>query len=66
MAKKIEIKVSQEIRIELMKEFPVCEKTIWNALKYETNGYTAESIRRRALELGATLMQEVNEEEGEK
>ena len=46
-----------------MKEFPVCEKTVWNALKYETSGYTAEQIRRRALELGGTLMQEVNEEE---
>ena len=63
MEKKKEIKVTQEIRIDLMKEFPVCEKTVWNALKYETSGYTAEQIRRRALELGGTLMQEVNEEE---
>lgn len=63
MAEKKEIKVTQEIRVELMKEFPVCEKTIYNALKFETSGYTAESIRRRALELGATLMVESKNEE---
>ena len=55
------IKVTPEIRAELMKEFPVSEKTVYNALTYATGGYTAEQIRRRALELGGKLMQEVAE-----
>ena len=55
------IKVTTEIRMELMKEFPVSEKTVYNALTYATGGYTAEQIRRRALELGGKLMQEVTD-----
>ena len=53
------IKITPEIRVELMKEFPVSEKTVYNALTFATGGYTAESIRRRAQELGGKLMQEV-------
>lgn len=56
------IKITPEIRVELMKEFPVSEKTVYNALTYATGGYTAEQIRRRALELGGKLMQEVTAE----
>lgn len=55
------IKVTTEIRVELMKEFPVSEKTVYNALTFATGGYTAEQIRRRALELGGKLMQEVKD-----
>ena len=55
------IKVTTEIRVELMKEFPVSEKTVYNALTFATGGYTAESIRRRAQELGGKLMQEVTD-----
>lgn len=55
------IKVTTEIRVELMKEFPVSEKTIYNALNFLTGGYTAEQIRRRAQELGGKLMQEVTD-----
>lgn len=53
------IKINPEIRVELMKEFPVSEKTVYNALNFLTGGYTAEQIRRRAQELGGKLMQEV-------
>ena len=53
------IKITPEIRVELMKEFPVSDKTVYNALTFATGGYTAEQIRRRALELGGKLMQEV-------
>ena len=67
------IKVTPEIRVELMKEFPVSEKTVYNALNFLTGGYAAEQIRRRAVELGGKLMQEVAEaaegpakEEGER
>lgn len=56
------IKITSEIRVELMKEFPVSEKTVYNALTFATGGYTAESIRSRALELGGKLMQEVTAE----
>lgn len=56
------IKITPKIRVELMKEFPVSEKTVYNALTYATGGYTAEQIRRRALELGGKLMQEVTAE----
>ena len=56
------IKITPEIRVELMKEFPVSEKTVYNALTFATGGYTAESIRRRAQELGGKLMQEVTAE----
>jgi len=63
MESKKEIKVTPEIRVELMKEFPVSEKTVYNALNFLTGGYTAEQIRRRAKELGGKLMQEVQEEE---
>ena len=59
METKKEIKVTSEIRVELMKEVPVSEKTVYNALHFETGGYTAEQIRRRAQELGGKLMQEV-------
>ena len=55
------IKVTTEIRVELMKEFPVSEKTVYNALNFLTGGYAAEQIRRRAVELGGKLMQEVTE-----
>lgn len=55
------IKVTTEIRVKLMKEFPVSEKTVYNALTYATGGYTAEQIRRRALELGGKLMKEVTD-----
>lgn len=55
------IKVTTEIRVELMKEFPVSEKTVYNALTFATGGYTAEQIRRRALEMGGKLMQEVTD-----
>ena len=55
------IKVTTEIRVELMKEFPVSEKTVYNALTFATGGYAAEQIRRRALELGGKLMQEVTD-----
>ena len=67
------IKVTPEIRAELMKEFPVSEKTVYNALNFLTGGYAAEQIRRRAVELGGKLMQEVTaiaegsaKEEGER
>ena len=50
---------------ELRKEFPVSEKTLYNALTFATGGYTAESIRRRAQELGGKLMQEVTTDEVE-
>lgn len=63
MESKKEIKVTPEIRVELMKEFPVSEKTVYNALNFLTGGYAAEQIRRRAKELGGKLMQEVQEEE---
>lgn len=53
------IKINPDIRVELMKEFPVSEKTVYNALNFLTGGYTAEQIRRRAQELGGKLMQEV-------
>lgn len=56
---KRKIEVTKEVRVELMKEFPVSEKTIFNALTFATGGYAAEQIRRRALELGGKLMQEV-------
>lgn len=59
MKRKKEIKVTSKIRVELMKEFPVSEKTVYNALHFETGGYTAEQIRQRAQELGGKLMQEV-------
>lgn len=55
------IKVTTEIRVELMKEFPVSEKTVYNALTFATGGYAAEQIRRRALELGGKLMREVTD-----
>lgn len=55
------IKVTTEIRVELMKEFPVSEKTVYNALNFATGGYTAEQIRRRALELGGKLMMMMQE-----
>ena len=57
------IKITPEIRVELMKEFPVSEKTVYNALTFSTGGYTAESIRRRAQELGGKLMQEVTDKD---
>ena len=59
------IKITPEIRVELMKEFPVSEKTVYNALTFATGGYTAEQIRRRALDLGGKLMQEVTTDEVE-
>lgn len=62
METKKEIKVTPEIRVELLKEFPVSEKTVYNALNFATGGYTAEQIRRRAQELGGKLMQEVVED----
>lgn len=53
MAKnKIEIRVTKEVRENLKKEFEACEKTVWNALKYETDSPAAKIIRKRALELG--------------
>lgn len=55
------IKITPKIRVELMKEFTVSEKTVYNALTFATGGYTAEQIRRRALELGGKLMQEVTD-----
>lgn len=55
------IKINPEIRVELMKEFQVSEKAVYNALTYATGGYTAEQIRRRALELGGKLMKEVTD-----
>lgn len=61
MKEKKMIKITPEIRVELMKEFPVSEKTVYNALNFATGGYTAEQIRRRALELGGKLMQEVTD-----
>lgn len=63
MEKYQEIKTSQEIRVELMKEFPVSEKTVWSALHYATDSYLAKQIRRRAMELGGKLIQEVGVEE---
>lgn len=54
-----EIKITTEIRVEILKEFCVTEKTVYNALNFLTGGYAAEQIRRRALELGGKLMQEV-------
>lgn len=54
-----QVKITPKIRVELMKEFPVSEKTVYNALNFLTGGYTAEQIRRRAQELGGKLMQEV-------
>ena len=65
MEEKKEIKVTAEIRAELMKEFPVCEKTIWNALKFQTFGYTANEIRRRAMALDGVLMVAKREEDEE-
>ena len=59
------IKITPEIRVELLKEFPVSEKTVYNALTFATGGYTAETIRRRAQELGGKLMQEVTTDEVE-
>lgn len=56
------IKITPEIRAELIKEFPVSKKTVYNALTFATGGYTAESIRLHALELGGKLMQEVTAE----
>lgn len=53
------IKVKTEVRVELLKEFCVSERTLYYALNFETSGYTAESIRRRALELGGVLFQSV-------
>ena len=56
MAKnKIEIRVTKEVREQLVKEFEACEKTVWNALKYETDSPAAKMIRRRALELGGEV-----------
>lgn len=55
------IKITPEIRVELLKEFPVSEKTVYNALTFATGGYTAEQIRRRALDLGGKLMKEVTD-----
>ena len=49
------IKVTPEIRVELMKEFPVSEKTVYNALNFLTGGYAAEQIRRRTVELGGKI-----------
>lgn len=49
------IKVDTEVRVELLKEFTVSERTLYYALNFETGGYTAESIRRRALELGGVV-----------
>lgn len=47
-----EIKVTPEIRSQLMEEFEVSEKTVWNAIKFHTGSYTAKQIRSRAQELG--------------
>lgn len=52
MEKKKEIKVTPEIRSQLIQEFHVSEKTVWNAIKFHTDSYTANQIRRRAIELG--------------
>ena len=49
------ITISTSIRVELMKEFPVSEKTVTSALNFVTNSYTAAQIRRRDLELGVEL-----------
>jgi len=53
------IKVTPEIRAELMKRFQVSEKTIYNALTFATGGYTAKMIRLCAVELGGKFMAEV-------
>lgn len=56
MAKnKIEIRVTKEVRKQLVKDFEACEKTVWNALKYETDSPAAKMIRKRALELGGEV-----------
>ena len=55
METKKEIRVTSEIREVLLKEFPVSGKTVYNALHYETGGYTAAQIRIRAIELGGEL-----------
>ena len=57
-----EIRITKEIREQLMAEFPVSEKTVFNAVKFATGGYAAEQIRRRAQELGGVLMQSVTTE----
>ena len=49
------IKVSPKVRVDLLKEIAVSESTLYNALNFATSGYTAESIRSRALELGGVL-----------
>ena len=49
------IKVSPKVRVALLKEIAVSESTLYNALNFATSGYTAESIRRKALELGGVL-----------
>lgn len=64
MERKKEIKVTPGIRSQLMQEFQVSEKTVWNAIKFHTDSYTAKQIRRRALELGGREWVAADKEEG--
>jgi hypothetical protein len=60
--RKKEIKVTVEIRKQLLAEFPVGDKTVYNALHYASDSYAARMIRCRALELGGCLMQQTSAE----
>lgn len=57
------IKVSPEVRAQLKEEFELSnDKTVYNALNYETDSPSSKMIRRRALELGGTIWEESGSE----
>lgn len=61
--KKKYIKVSPEIREQLKSEFakngkPLRDATVYRILRYTSNSYMAEQLRKRALELGGRVIEE--------
>ncbi len=61
--KKKYIKVSPEIREQLKTEFakngkPLQDATVYRILRYTSDSYMAEQLRKRALELGGRVIEE--------
>ncbi len=61
--KKKYIKVSPEIREQLKTEFakngkPLRDATVYRILRYTSDSYMAEQLRKRALELGGRVIEE--------
>ena len=52
------IKVSDELRRQIWREFPVCKATVWAALNYITEGGRSGEIRAYALEHGGQVVDE--------